>query len=162
MTQSRHKAPPMQDWEKPEKDPTGRDAHEEGAKLDFGKPDMSLLLDFGRALEAVATIGSIGARKYTRGGWQTVPDGYIRYTAALGRHLFKEQVEAYDVDLYKLTGNKYHHAWQTAWNALARLELLLRAQEEGEVNEAYSRWYGGEDAEDEAKAVRRTLAVTSS
>lgn len=39
-------------------DPAGLDPHSPGAKLDAGKPDASLLLSFGRALEAVAEIGT--------------------------------------------------------------------------------------------------------
>ena len=103
-----------------EVDPDGHDQHIPGAKLDSGKPDASLLLMFGKALEAVAEVGTFGARKYSRGGWQQVVDGLDRYTAALLRHLFKEHYEKYDTD------SKLLHAAQVAWNALARLELILR------------------------------------
>jgi len=105
-------------------DPYGLDQHELGAKLDAGKPDASLLLMFGKALEAVAAVGTFGARKYTRGGWQSVVGGIERYTAALLRHLFKEHYEDNDPDSQLL------HAAQVAWNALARLELLLREQDD--------------------------------
>lgn len=103
-----------------EVDPTGRDPHAPGAKLDAGKPMMSLLGDFGMALRAVAEVGTFGARKYTRGGWQTVPDGVNRYTDAMLRHYFAERYGDTDVDSGLL------HAAQAAWNALARLELMLR------------------------------------
>lgn len=106
-----------------ERDPTGRDAHAPGAKLDAGKADMSLLLDFGKALREVAQVATYGATKYTRGGWQTVPDGRNRYTAAMLRHLTAERYEAQDGD----TG--LAHAAHAAWNALARLELLLRERD---------------------------------
>ena len=106
-----------------EVDPNGTEQHVSGAKLDGGKPDASLLLMFGRALLAVAEVGTVGAIKYTRGGWLQVPNGAIRYTAALLRHLFKEGYEELDDD----TG--LYHDTQVAWNALARLELRLRRAE---------------------------------
>jgi hypothetical protein len=107
-----------------EEDSHGIPQHEPGAKLDKGKPDASLLLMFGKALRAVSEVGTYGAVKYTRGGWQTVPDGENRYTAALLRHLYAEHYEEFDEDLPVL------HAAQVAWNALARLELILRRKEE--------------------------------
>ena len=112
-----------------EEDPHGKDAHEEGAKLDGGKPDLSLLLMFGRALREVGGVGSYGTEKYTRGGWQSVPDGFNRYTAALLRHLCDEQTGHYDPESNLL------HAAHVAWNALARLELLLRSKEESELRQ---------------------------
>lgn len=111
--------------------------HEAGAKLDGEKPDASLLLDFSRALEQVALVGTYGRIKYTRGGWLSVPDGIIRYTAALIRHLFKLNTEGkFDQDPYYDTPegaqfkNRIRHRAQVAWNALAALELELRAEEE--------------------------------
>lgn len=103
-----------------EQDPNGIDQHECGAKLDSGKPDLSLLLYFGNALAEVGKVGTVGAIKYTRGGWQDVEDGQNRYTAAMLRHLLKEPFEDIDYDTGML------HMAQTAWNALARLELYLR------------------------------------
>lgn len=106
-----------------ETDPHGVGQHDSGAKLDSGKPDCSLLLMFGRALTAVAEVGTYGAVKYTRGGWRSVHDGINRYTAAMLRHIFKEDREEKDTDLPVM------HAAQTAWNALARLELILEEKE---------------------------------
>jgi hypothetical protein len=106
-----------------EEDSHGIAQHETGSKLDKGKPDASLLLMFGKALRAVSEVGTFGAVKYTRGGWQDVPDGENRYTAALLRHLLKEHYEEFDQDLPVL------HAAQVTWNALARLELILRRKE---------------------------------
>lgn len=105
-----------------EEDPHGIDQHTPGAKLDAGKPDASLLLMFGKALTAVAEVGTFGARKYSRGGWQSVEDGYVRYTAALLRHLFKGQYSLRDPDSDLL------HDAHAAWNALARLELRMREE----------------------------------
>ena len=112
----------LADAHKLEGDPNGLDQHAHGAKLDRGKPDLSLLLMFGHALEEVGRIGTFGAQKYTRGGWQGVAFGNNRYTAALLRHLCKEHYEKVDTDSGLL------HAAHAAWNALARLELQLREE----------------------------------
>lgn len=105
-----------------EYDPTGKAPGEPGAKLDAGKPPVyrGCIAYFPRALEAVADISAIGAEKYTWEGWRTVPDGLNRYSDALGRHATREKYEGlYDPDTKKL------HAAHLAWNALARLELIL-------------------------------------
>lgn len=107
-----------------EVDPNGIAQHVPGAKLDAGKPDASLLLMFGRALTEVARVGTFGATKYSRGGWQHVPNGIERYTAALMRHLLAENRGVFDDESGLL------HAAQVAWNALARLELMLREEEQ--------------------------------
>jgi hypothetical protein len=109
-----------------EVDPYGKAPGESGAKNDAGKPDCSLLLLFGRALSEIAAVGTVGAKKYSRGGWQFVPDGENRYTAAMLRHLWAEQQGMVDDD----TG--CYHAAQVAWNALARLELIMRRIENDE------------------------------
>lgn len=105
-----------------ERDPTGRSQHEVGSKLDAGKNRMGLvLLGFPRALLAVGEVGTYGANKYTDNGWTEVPDGARRYTDAMLRHVFKEAAgEYHDRDTQML------HAAHAAWNALARLELILR------------------------------------
>lgn len=105
-----------------ETDPTGKNAHEPGAKLDAGKVRMGLVLGgFGRALKEVGKVGTYGAEKYTDNGWMEVPDGVARYSDALFRHIFSEACgEEIDAD----TG--LHHAAHAAWNALARLDLILR------------------------------------
>lgn len=108
-----------------ESDPTGLLASRPGAKLDKGKVDIwSGAIDyFPRALEAIARVSEVGARKYSWKGWEKVPDGFRRYTAALMRHIVKESREEIDADTGLL------HAEQTAWNAMARLELKLRDKE---------------------------------
>lgn len=108
---------------KAEADPYGIGQHIPGAKLDAGKPDTSLLLMFGRALLDVARVGTFGSRKYTRGGWQHVDSGVERYTAAMLRHMLQEGQGVFDAE------SGLRHAAQVAWNALARLELLLREEE---------------------------------
>ena len=66
-------------------DPTGRDPHAPGAKVDGGKLDLTLVPS--ELEEAVCRVLEFGARKYTRDGWRTVPEGPRRYFAALERHL---------------------------------------------------------------------------
>jgi hypothetical protein len=104
-----------------ERDPNGKDAHEPGAKLDDGKVRAGLVLgDFAAALLEVSRVGTKGAEKYTAHGWLSVPNGVERYTDALYRHLLAEQAQGpNDPD----TG--LMHAAHAAWNALARLELLV-------------------------------------
>lgn len=108
------------------KDPSGKDLKEPGTKGDLGKsPVFRGLLDyFPRAVETVARVSEIGARKYSWKGWESVPDGVNRYTDALARHLTGLSVEGpYDRDTGAL------HRAQIAWNAMAALELYLREQE---------------------------------
>jgi hypothetical protein len=109
-----------------EKDPNGIDSNSPGAKLDAGKSPVyrGFIQYFPRACLAVADISAMGASKYTWRGWESVSDGYQRYSDALGRHLTYEEIEGF-FD----TGSGQLHAAHAAWNALARLELLLRKLE---------------------------------
>jgi hypothetical protein len=113
-----------------EKDPLGKDAKEAGSKLDYGKSPVfrGCIAYFPRAVMAVADVSAYGATKYSWRGWASVPDGYNRYSDALGRHIAKEGVEGlYDKEIMNdpKFPAKILHASQVAWNALARLELLL-------------------------------------
>lgn len=112
-----------------EHDPTGRSAHQPGAKLDAGKHRAGLVLGgFSRALVAVSEVGTFGAAKYTPNGWRSVPNGQERYSNALLRHwLLEAQGLESDPDSGLL------HAAHTAWNALARLELILLETERNGV-----------------------------
>lgn len=105
-----------------ETDPTGRSAHDLGAKLDAGKVLMSLVLDgFAPALFEVAKVATHGAEKYARDSWKEVPDGVFRYTNAMYRHQVKEaQGESHDPDSELL------HSAHQCWNSLARLTLILK------------------------------------
>jgi hypothetical protein len=105
-----------------ETDPYGLGAHTPGSKLDRGKVRMGLVMaGFCRSLNDVGKVGTFGANKYTDNGWTTVPNGIERYTDALYRHLNKEALgETLDEDSQLL------HAAHVAWNALARLDLMLR------------------------------------
>lgn len=95
-----------------------------GAKYDDGKLEPSLIFEgFAHALSAVAAVATHGAVKYTRDGWDKVEDGQYRYTNAMYRHLLAERTEGpIDQDSEQL------HAAHAAWNALCRLELILRGQ----------------------------------
>lgn len=107
-------------------DPNGLDPHAPGAKLDAGKPcgQQGLIEYFPRALEMVSAISTFGASKYSWGGWRTVDDGINRYSNAKVRHALSEaKGEFFDPE------SGYLHAGHEAWNALARLELMLRELE---------------------------------
>jgi len=82
------------------------------------------LLRFPLALQAVAEVSTFGCRKYNAPlgdmGYLRVTDGYASYTDAIVRHLLDEQREVRNPQ----DGNVLHAA-QVAWNALARLEILL-------------------------------------
>lgn len=104
-----------------ELDPNGSDPHAPGAKLDAGKAPImrGAVHYFPNAIAAVAEVSAFGAAKYTWGGWRTVPEGVQRYGDAMMRHVAKEGSEERDTD------SGLRHAAHAAWNALARLELLL-------------------------------------
>lgn len=110
----------------PEIDPNGLAAKVPGAKMDSGKVDVmkGAWFYFPRALTQVARVSEAGAKKYSWKGWEKVLDGIARYTAAMGRHI-KEDPYSTDNGLGGL-GADYLHASQVAWNALARLELIMR------------------------------------
>ena len=109
-----------------EKDPNGIDLKTPGAKADAGKsPVMQGVLQyFPRALLEVGRVSQRGAEKYSWRGWESVSDGPVRYGDALCRHIVLEGVEG---ERDKDTG--LLHSAQVAWNALARLELILREKE---------------------------------
>ena len=96
-----------------------------GRKDDDLKVQPALIInDMPRALIVVAEVASFGALKYGKSNWLHVKYGVERYTNAMDRHRIKEGVETHDGD------SGLMHAAHTAWNALARLELMLREQEE--------------------------------
>ena len=96
-----------------------------GIKLDREKPRMGLVLgDFANALTAVGEVGTLGAQKYTEHGWLTVPNGLERYTNAMLRHYLQDPNGGKLDDGPDGIGTL--HAAQVAWNALARLELILQ------------------------------------
>ena len=115
----------IETFSKIEKDPNGLDSNTAGAKLDAGKNRLGLVLGgFSRSLEEVGKIGTYGAVKYSPNGWVEVTNGIERYTDAMYRHLTEEaKGNQLDSDTGLL------HAAHAAWNALARLDLMMRNQE---------------------------------
>lgn len=103
--------------------------HDKGYKDDAIKPSMNLVLaGFARALMEVGKVGTFGAEKYTRNGWKSVEDAKERYSSALLRHYFTEETgEVFDPDSH------LYHAAHLAWNALARLEFILKENENNET-----------------------------
>ena len=95
-----------------------------GVKHDAGKPAAGVLADFSLALRAVAEVGTFGIIKYSRGNWQDVENGRIRYTDAMWRHLLDSRHEEIDPETSLL------HEAAMVWNALARLELKMREADE--------------------------------
>lgn len=111
-----------------EVDPRGLKQGDPGAKFDNGKVEVGLIFnDMPRALLAVAEVGTHGRYKYSKGGWRYVDNGFERYTNAMDRHRLKEGIELLDPDSNIL------HAAHLAWNALARLELLLTEQSSNQI-----------------------------
>lgn len=95
-------------------------------KYDAGKSPLfrGCLGYFPKALRAVADVSLFGATKYAWKGWENVPDGFIRYTDGLARHLsYEGEGQTIDPD------SRLLHAQHVAWNALARLELLLKERD---------------------------------
>lgn len=95
-------------------------------KDDSGKPPVvrGAIGYFPEAIKAVASVSAFGATKYAWSGWRHVPDGINRYTDAMGRHLIDEAAgKVLDDDSGLLS------AAHTAWNALARLELIIAAKQ---------------------------------
>ncbi len=103
-------------------DPTGRQPQDPGAKLDAGKIPLhrGVFQQFPQALCEVARLSEYGARKYSWGGWKSVPDGQQRYADARARH---EIQHAQGLLIDHETG--LLHLTAVAWNALAELELFL-------------------------------------
>lgn len=117
-----------------EKDPNGLSPNTPGAKLDAGKAPVwqGAIAYFPRAFVKLAELSAYGANKYAWKGWEKVSDGVNRYSNALARHAVKETIEgAWDKEIEN--DPKFPacvlHATQVAWNAMARLELILREQE---------------------------------
>ena len=107
-----------------EVDPNGLKQGDSGCKFDQGKIKVALLKRFGLALLAVADLATGGAKKYTPHGWAEVESGIERYDDAAFGHLLREMFEDIDPDM------KVKHEVQTVWNGLAKLQLMIEADEE--------------------------------
>lgn len=110
------------------KDIAGRPDPKQPLKYDSGEAPMyrGALWYFPMALNEVARVSAAGAKKYNwNKGWLAGQDAFARYSDALVRHMGKEAYSRLD-DGPKGTG--LLHAAHTAWNALARLEVMLYAE----------------------------------
>lgn len=99
-------------------------------KKDKGKPPAcrGLIDQFPKAVLAVAECSAYGAKEYGLAyegkPYKEVPDALGRYKDTMIRHIVQEALnEHYDPDSGLL------HAAHTAWNALAKLELILDQRE---------------------------------
>lgn len=97
-----------------------------GKKFDQGKAPVNqgLFQYFPRALEAVARVSKFGLEKYNLKysdvNWKLVEDGENRYKDSIARHQLREYIDGPEDPESKML-----HASHAAWNALARLELML-------------------------------------
>jgi hypothetical protein len=93
----------------------------QGVKFDQGKSPLrrGLIEYFPRACLEVAKVSEFGASKYAWEGWRSVPDALERYGDAGMRHAAYAAISATDDESGLL------HAAHEAWNAMARLEMLL-------------------------------------
>ena len=97
----------------------------EGLKYDSDKPRTHLVLqDFADALLEIAKVGTQGATKYGDSNWLQVENGFERYSSAMLRHYLAEKESSTDDD------SGYLHAAHAAWNALARLQLIMNQHKE--------------------------------
>lgn len=96
-------------------------------KLDTGKEPIfrGFVQYFPRAIKAVAGVSAYGAEKYkTYGGFHSIEDGLARYSDAHVRHMVNAEI---DGELDPESG--LLHAAHEAWNAMAKLEIMLREKE---------------------------------
>lgn len=101
------------------------DATKEGRKI--GKVRMDLVMqDMPRAIEALARVmtWALAEKGYKESDWLDVPDGIREYHGGMHRHDNKEmRGQEFDDE------SNLEHAIHTAWNAMARVELILRKKE---------------------------------
>lgn len=101
------------------------DATKEGRKV--GKVRMDLVMqDMPRAIEALARVmtWALDAKGYKESDWLHVPDAINKYSGGMHRHDNKEKRgQEFDDE------SGLEHAIHTAWNAMARVELILRKKE---------------------------------
>ena len=101
------------------------DSTKEGRKI--GKVRMDLVMqDMPRAIEALARVmtWALDGKGYKESDWLHVPDAINKYHGGLHRHDNKEmRGQEFDEE------SGLEHAIHTAWNAMARVELILRKKE---------------------------------
>lgn len=94
-------------------------------------PMRDVYQEFPLAMLEVAKVTAAGAKKHAPRAWQTFDPGYgiVYHTSKLGRHLIGEEI---DGPVNEADGGLLHAA-QVAWNALARLEHILRLRNRGKM-----------------------------
>ena len=101
------------------------DATKEGRKV--GKVRMDLVMqDMPRAIEALARVmtWALDEKGDKESDWLHVPDAINKYSGGMHRHDNKEKRgQEFDEE------SGLEHAIHTAWNAMARVELILRKKE---------------------------------
>lgn len=101
------------------------DSSKEGRKV--GKVRMDLVMqDMPRAIEALARVmtWALDSKGYKESDWLHVPDAINKYSGGMHRHDNKEKRgQEFDDE------SGLEHAIHTAWNAMARVELILRKKE---------------------------------
>lgn len=109
----------------PEPAPKVADTSKEGRKI--GKVRMDLVMqDMPRAIEALARVmtWALEVKGYKESDWLEVPDGINKYHGGMHRHDNKEcRGQEFDEE------SGFEHAIHTAWNAMTRVELILRKKE---------------------------------
>ncbi len=98
---------------------------DQAKKQNKGKAPVyqGVLCYFPRAIKSLAFVSEFGKEKYqvewTKQGWRDVP--YAELKDAEARHILDEVIHG----PVNHTDGGLLHAQQTAWNALAALEVLL-------------------------------------
>lgn len=113
-----------------EKNPT------QGLKNDQNKLPLGTVIQkqFPNAIEAIAKCSEFGHKKYSESdndwlNYQRIDDAMFRYTNATIRHFFAEGGDNDKID----KDSSLPHIYQTAWNAIARLEVYLKNKKENET-----------------------------
>lgn len=101
---------------------------EKASRYNEGKPQLSYLLDFDRALDALVKVCEQGAIKYEELNWKKGGKPDREYIDSCLRHVKAYQNgEVYDKDMGTI------HIANAAWNLLAMLELNVCSQPEIQV-----------------------------
>lgn len=96
----------------------------EGLRFDEGKLRVDLIPP--EAMEAMAEILTIGARKYAERNWEKGMK-WSKVVGPLMRHLLKwMKGEPYDIETYEKYGEKHSHMKFVLWNAMALVTYEAR------------------------------------
>mgnify|MGYP001579715297 CR=1 FL=1 len=99
--------------------------NEQGMKYDSGKIGANMIFEyFADALWEVAKVADMGAKKYARASWKTVPNKEQRYADAKARHFLRQYMVTIDDPEYDPESEILHLAHE-CWNDLAKLQMKL-------------------------------------